>query len=57
MKKIIEHINKTLDRVGNGVEIYLGALTETQIKKLQKHFKMTKAYMGYWKFEKISKQA
>ena len=53
MKKIINHINKTLDRLGNNVQIYLGALTETQIKKLQKHFKVKSAYMGYWQFEKL----
>jgi hypothetical protein len=53
MKKIIDHINKTLDRVKGPVSISLGALTKTQIKELEEHFEVTKDIMGYWKFKKL----
>jgi len=51
MKKIISHINKVLKENSN-VAICLGKLTDTQKSALDKHFKVTQEFFGYWKFEK-----
>jgi len=50
METTINHIKKTLDRIGGTSSIYLGALTEMQIKKLREYFEIEKDFMGYWKF-------
>jgi len=55
MKQEIDKIYSYLTQVNN-IAFCLGHLTPTQIKRLEKHFKVTREPFGYWKFEKANKE-
>ena len=53
MKKYIKYINNRMERLKtDNISIHTGKLSETQINTLKKHFKITREYFGYTKFEK-----
>ena len=49
IKMIITYVKKKLDECGN-ISIHLGTLNDTQVKRLEKHFKVRKDFLGYYSF-------
>ena len=54
MKKQIEYIRKTLDRLNDNVSIYCGNLSDKQLKELRKYFDVEKKYFGYYHFKRLN---
>ena len=50
-KSEIEYIQKRVEKYGN-VSICIGQLSLAMLEKLRNHFKVTKEYFGYYRFEK-----
>ena len=51
-KPEIENIRNKVNQYGN-VSIYFGQLSLAIKEKLQRQFKVTKEYFGYYKFENL----
>ena len=52
-KEEIDYIKCRVEKYGN-ISIYVGELSLSVLERLRNHFKVTKEYFGYYRFEKLN---